>query len=109
MNVVIDKSFSYRAKFREGKAAVRDASTGESGYIDKRGEFVFKFKYDYAAPFYEGMAAFQLNNKIGYVNSNGEVVIPPQFDSARPFSEGFAAVCIDGKWNYIDKSGRIAF
>lgn len=109
MNAVIDKRFSHLTKFREGKAPVRDAYTGESGYIDKRGEFVFKFKYDYAAPFHEGMAAFQLNNKIGYVNSNGEVVIPPQFDSARHFSEGFAAICRDGKWNYIDKSGRIVF
>ena len=109
MNIVYKRRLRFYTRFSEGKAAVIDYNTRESGYIDKSGTMIFKFKFDRAAPFSDGMAAFELNKKIGYIDSTGDIVIPPQFDSARHFSEGFAAICKAGKWNYIDKSGRIVF
>ena len=90
--------------FSEGLAAVK--LYGKWGFIDKSGNVVISFKYDYAYRFSEGLAAVKLDGKWGFIDKSGNEVIPCKYDWSHDFSEGLAAVELDGKWGFIDKSGN---
>ena len=49
------------------------------GYLDIKGHWVMKPKYDMALPFSEGLAAVLVEDKWGYIDKNGDFVIPPKF------------------------------
>ena len=74
------------------------ASTKDKkGFIDRTGETVIPFQYDWANPFSEGLAAVSMNyqkenEKWGYINKTGQMVIPMEYDSAFDFADGLAEV-----------------
>src|SRR5579872_1336275 len=82
---------------------------GGYAYMDRSGKIALKGPYSGGQPFYEGLAAVQMQKagKVGFIDTTGKMVIALQFDLADPFSEGFAAVMQDHKWGYIDKTGKI--
>ena len=83
---------------------------GKSGFIDKKGDIVIDFKFDFfgARNFNEGLAAVSINGKSGYIDSSGQIVIEPAFGIATNFCEGLAVVEYEGKYGYIDKKGNWA-
>ncbi|MBO7380047.1 MAG: WG repeat-containing protein, partial [Neisseriaceae bacterium] len=70
---------------------------------------VIPAKYDWADPFYDGLAQVKINNKWGFINKTGELVIPAQYDSdsVDNFHDGLARVKIDNKWGFINKTGEL--
>ena len=50
------------------------------GYIDKKGNWVVKPKYDSAENFENGIASVAINDKYGYINKKGEAIIPCIYD-----------------------------
>lgn len=113
---VIDNGPDY---FREGLA--RFTVDGRFGFFDKSGKVVIKPQFDFAAPFYEALAAICAGCKEeiagehrafrggewGFINHQGAIVIAPQFEAAERFQKGKARVKIRGQWRYIDKQGRL--
>ena len=77
------------------------------GFIDKTGQVIVDFQYDWAQQFFEGLAIVFKDGKYGYVDTDGRVAIPLQYEGADHFSEGLAAVKVNGKWGFIDTQGRM--
>ena len=48
------------------------------GFVDKFGEIVISIKYEFAGPFYYGLARVRLNGKYGFINKLGEEVFNTQ-------------------------------
>lgn len=63
-------------------------------------------KYDYAGPFYEGLARVKLEKKWGFVDTTGNVVVKPKYNEVSNFSDGIARVRTGTKWGLVDKSGN---
>jgi len=85
-------------------AAVEDG--GKWGFIGRTGNYAIKPQFDYASPFFEGLALVKQKMKYGFIDRSGEYVIQPQFDFALLFSDGLALVVQDKKYGYIDKTGK---
>ncbi|WP_242044421.1 WG repeat-containing protein [Anabaena azotica] len=80
---------------------------GDYTYINTSQEIKLKVKYDWASPFYQGMAAVKMGYKWSYIDNTGKLITDRmEFDSAEPFSEGIALVKFKNKYRYIDKSGK---
>ena len=105
----------------DGLCMVRDYETEKWGFINKKGEYVIKPRFDEVEDFSEGLARVKVDGKYGYVDYEGKMVVKPQFDIAEDFSEGLAQVIIDTyEWHqeddgrqwqirkiyYIDKAGN---
>ena len=50
------------------------------GYIDKKGNWVIKPKFDEAKAFEKGVAEVVINERYGYINNKGEQIIPCKYD-----------------------------
>lgn len=127
--------FKYRSahSFSEGLASVRSydgmwrritgqkisGSIGETGdewgFIDKTGQEIIPFKYDFACDFNEGLACVMLelekdrygdHSIWGFIDKTGKEIIPLGYDYAFSFFEGLAKVKLNGKWGFIDKTGK---
>ena len=77
------------------------------GFIDRTGQVIVDFQYEWAQQFFEGLAVVFKDDKYGYVDADGRVAIPLQYEGADHFSEGLAAVKVNGKWGFIDTQGRM--
>jgi hypothetical protein len=107
--LVIDAVFEDAWPFSEGLAAVR--RSGKWSYINLSGDLVIELPAGtvQAAPFREGLAAFQdSGDKWGYVDRSGHVAIQPIFDRTQGFSEGLALVEQNRRWFFIDRAGNQA-
>jgi len=96
--------------FKEAITPVRLARPGERsswGFINRSGETVVEFSYDWAEPFRDGRALVGQDKVYGFINTAGEVAIPLCFEGAESFSEGLAAVQVNGLWGFIDVKGRM--
>lgn len=71
---------------------------GKWGYIDPNGKFIISPQFDSAGPFFEGLAAVELDRRFGYIGTDGHFVIQPKYFSAGPFKEGFAWVLTRRPW-----------
>ena len=115
-NVVIDFQFdpfvyefrpAHNPRFSEGLAAVyraldREADwwqRGSWGFVNREGQLVVPFTYDYARDFREGRAAVIMGEwewsheaLMGFIDPAGNEVIPLIYNWAEDFSEGLAAV-----------------
>lgn len=112
--------------FSDGLLVVHSqTSAGEkvANYINRTGELVLSVNLA-AGDFYEGLAAFSIENgpansnerrSYGFINKNGEIAIPAIYAEVQDFSEGLAGVRMEkttiygmgDTWGYIDKSGKM--
>ncbi len=105
--------------FQEGLA--RFTVNGRFGFFNERGREEIFPRYDFAAPFAEGLAAFCagcvtqkegehiliMGGKWGFIDRQGVVVIAPQFEKAGFFEQGRAVVTWNGRQRVIDKQGNL--
>jgi hypothetical protein len=80
---------------------------GKWGYINRTGQVVVEFQFDYAWEFSEGIGRISSKAKKGFIDKFGRIIVKPEFDNAQDFSEGFAAVQKAKNWGYVDKTGRM--
>lgn len=103
--------------FSEGLAAVAigDFLDFKYGFINKQGETVIPFEYDYAYPFSEGLAVVggvvEEGSRIlkrGVIDKTGKVIVPiGKYLDIDSFSDGFAIVCdAQYKRGAIDRNGQ---
>ncbi len=97
-------------------------SGGQWGYIDRKGKWVIRPKFDEAYDFQDnGTAVVADNSKYGLVDKSGKYIVTPKYDYLEFFVEGLALVNIGGeydgntikiraggKWGFIDETGKIA-
>jgi len=81
------------------------------GYIDFKGAIIINPQFNYAEPFYEGLAEFTSpEGKVGFVNEEGQYIINPIYVHASRFSEGLAPVVGENEApKYIDAKGEVKF
>jgi hypothetical protein len=95
---------------------------GKWGYVDEHGQFVIPPQFDWAGPYFEGLAAIEVDHKFGYIDSKGRFVVQPKYFEAEPFHDGVALVCthkpvaplgrgeagilVHATFTYVDSSGR---
>jgi hypothetical protein len=102
---------------------------GKYGYINEKGRFYIKPKFEHVSHFYGDTAAFGIgdceagelakNCKMGFINKRGKIVVQPKFDGLSSYINGLAIftecydvvdprtnrrVCKEG---FIDKTGKI--
>ncbi len=87
---------------------------GKWGYVNKKGEYVIKAKYDVAYNFNEcGIARIGQKNEhqiliYGYINKKGETVSKAKYKEATDFYDcGLAAVKDYDGWGIIDEKGEL--
>jgi rRNA maturation protein Nop10 len=103
--------------FRENLARFTEA--GKYGFFDRRGQIAIPPRFDFAAPFSEGLAAvcegceevsdgehrFLQGGAWGFIDRTGALVIPARFQEVRPFQKSRAKVKLNGQWQSIGKDG----
>jgi hypothetical protein len=113
---IVDNGPDY---FREGLS--RFTSKNKFGFFNASGKVVIKPKYDFAAPFSEGMAAvctgckkvkkgehtLWKGGKWGYIDREGKIILSFNYKSAEAFNIGWAKVKTNEGWKYINKQGEI--
>ncbi len=81
------------------------------GYIDKKGKYIVKPKYDVLGFYYDGRAMFGIRPgnqwKCGYLNCKGKEIIPAKYSFATDFGDSIAWVVQDGKLFLIDINGKV--
>ncbi len=87
---------------------------GKTGCIDKNGDVVIPFKYDYINSFWESdILVASLDNKVALMNTKGELLFEPKFEYIELGSGDnmFAASYVDEDGNrknvFINKQGEI--
>lgn len=82
---------------------------GKWGFVNDKGEWVVKAKYDEVKPFSEDLAAVRKKDKWGFIFESGKWAIKPRFSKVTSFSEGKAGVVwlkkSNGLWGFIDRQG----
>ncbi len=104
--------------FREGLARFKQSE--KLGFFDRRGKVIIPARFDFAAPFSDGLALFCegcieheegehssfRGGKWGFIDKKGEIVIAPQFEEAKSFERGRAQVMLNEKWIIVDRKGE---
>ena len=77
------------------------------GLVDRRGNTVTDYQYDYIGKFQDGLAIATKEGKWGFIDSTGKRVIPLEYDNVWAFEDGFARVYKDEKMGVINKSNKL--
>ena len=74
--------------------------------VEKRLELAKK--YEYIAPFSDGLAEVRLNGKSGFIDKTGKPVIPCEYDGVDDdgFIDGITFVKLNGKNRIVDKANK---
>jgi hypothetical protein len=75
-------------------------------YIRLDGQALTKSKYDFAAPFSNGLALARIKNDSNYVFIDKTGSERFTIADAKPFAEYLAAAEESGKWGYVDTNGN---
>ena len=107
---ISDERYYKTTPFSGGYALVQKEKNGNGAYINKKGEDITDFVFDFYASqggFSEGLAYVQYAGKgrFGYINENGDIVLEPIYREVGPFSHGLAPVK-ETDYKYIDKNGN---
>lgn len=76
------------------------------GMIDKNGNTIVPFVYDYLLPYIQGYAVFGENGKKGLMDTNQNIVIDAKYDQLTPMNNGIAVAVIGNDAYLIDKYGN---
>lgn len=77
------------------------------GYINNKGLFGIKPKFQMAYDFKDGVAVVLENDKFGVINVKGEYIVDPVYDSIGDFRERRAVFNLNGNVGVIDNKGNI--
>ena len=104
---ILNFNTSYEVFGEGGLAIVRSDANGLRGAINKSGETVIPFRFDYLYSFEGGLAAYEDDGKWGFLDLKGNVVIPARYNRTSGFGAlGIAAVSDDGGAYLIDRNGE---
>lgn len=111
------QKYSDLGPFSEGMAVVtkkfksdtENESYEKYGFIDVNGDEVIPCQYDWAIPFFNGVAIVERNEMYGFVDKTGKEVIPIIYDEVGDFSCGVAVVKYKGKRGYTDLERNTTF
>ena len=79
------------------------------GYMNWHGEFVVDPDFDYAAPFYEGLAVVGRGGEVGLIDADGEFVIPlGRYSYISDVSCGVIAAYDADGWHLLYKTAAAA-
>lgn len=78
------------------------------GYVNVKGEWIIKPKYNNAYNFTDkNIAIVEKNNKYGLIDNTGQYIIYPKFDSISNFKENRAVFNLDNFMGVIDEKGKV--
>ncbi len=80
---------------------------GKFGFIDTKGNWYIKPKFDSLGIFYNGFADSYLNEKVGKIDSKGNLIINHNFDFIGHFENNLALIMINDSINYINLKGEL--
>ncbi|MBR5334313.1 MAG: WG repeat-containing protein [Alistipes sp.] len=103
--IVIPAKFENGWHFSENLARVK--FEGKFGFIDKLGNPILDFQYEYLDNFSHGLAASNEHGKWGFIDKTGRIVIPYIYEDVWRYREGLAKVKRNDKWGFIDTKGKI--
>ena len=89
----------------EKKLEPKEADNGKYGYVDEKGNWVIKPKFDDACDFEDGIARVELDEKYGLIKTDGTYLFEPKFDDIEDFEDGIARVELDEKYGLIKTDG----
>lgn len=92
-------------RYLEGAAVIKEGEL--YGYADDRGEIIIEPQFQFASPFFSGLASVELNGKKGYIDQTGDFVIEPIYEFAYSFSNGLAQVKLGENWGIINTKGEM--
>ena len=100
MSLIMRLQWSIKTFESNQYAAVK---VGEKwGFINRKGKWIIKTKYQNATSFSIGLGGVQQNGLWGFIDSKGNFVIDPQFSEVKPFSKsGIAPVREGSIWHFI--------
>lgn len=82
-------------------------TTNGWGFVDQNNKVVIKPIFSYVHPFYEGIAAVEINGLWGFINDKGKLLAKNIYIDLGKTNEGLVPVCNqNGKWGYIDVNGK---
>ena len=104
-SVAIVPSFKSVGYFSEGMAWAKNTA-GQTGFIDKKGNWVIEAKYETTKDFSNGLARVKSGNWT-FVDKTGKTIATPSADSFGDFSDGLAYCKSAEKVGFIDKTGKL--
>jgi hypothetical protein len=82
---------------------------GKWGFIDPKGTWVIKPKFDSVENFYKGYATFYQEERAGLIDRNGEVVLGPVYDYVGHVLDGRAEVFRGDTQQFYDVEKKMFF
>lgn len=101
----VNKTISELHNFQDGLVLAKAGR--RFGFIDLHGFIRIACRYDTILPFFNGRAAFRLENQWGCLDKNEKIIIQPHFEEITGFRNGIAAARRDKKWGIINTVGEI--
>lgn len=97
---IVPPKFIEANNFTEGVALVK-LKDKEFALINKDGEFINIYNYEYVSQYGSGLMVFAETSQgpYGYINKMGKVVIKPIYSEAQGFKDNVAIVSKDEKYN----------
>jgi hypothetical protein len=91
--------------FDEGLAVAEQG--GKYGYVDRAGNTVIPFRYDWAEAFDEGLAVVKLDERFGLIDKSGREILAPIYEDLRWRSDNGVILASGdyGEWRLYDRSG----
>jgi uncharacterized protein (TIGR02145 family) len=91
---------------RDGLYPFLDNEAKKFGYRNKNGEAAINPQFDFAMPFFDGMAVVEVGNKFGAVDKKGDIIINPQYDTLYYDSDGLFMTKAGKKFGWVNKKGE---
>jgi hypothetical protein len=76
------------------------------GFIDIKGKYAIRPKYDAATDFHEGLSVVSKNDSVYFINKQNINPFSKVFSDALVFRNGIAPVKLNGKWFFINRQGQ---
>ena len=114
----LDPNVSTVGEFSEGLTLFRRRGEWKYGFIDRSGSEIIPPKYSDVQPFFEGVAAVAISDRLllmfetgtwGYIDKKGNWLVEPQYDHASRIREGHAVVRKDNRVYVINTAGEVKF
>jgi hypothetical protein len=99
--------FFWADDFNSGRARVKFALDGKTGYINCGGELVIDTIFRSALAFCNGYTSVFIDGDTRLIDTNGTVILPNDYDDYGDFFEGLIPVLKDDKWGYVNLDNQV--